>query len=78
MVLTSKFAAQPASDHATFAYLCADLDAMVCPTQSNFAKAFESAPNAAAREAVTKCAAKNGIAISVSTPAVSSGLKSGM
>ena len=78
MVLTSKFAAQPASDNATFAYLCADLDAMVCPTQSNFARAFDSAPNAAAREAVTKCAAKNGFALNASAPSVSSGFKSGM
>lgn len=66
------------SDAVTAAYLCADLNAVVCPTQSNFAHSYNSAPSDAAREAVTKCAAKNGFTLSVATASPAVGIKPGM
>lgn len=79
-VMSSKFAGAQGSsaDAAFFAYACNDLNATVAPSQSNFAKAFDSAPTAASREAVIKNAAKNGFAVGVSAPAQTTGMKAGM
>lgn len=79
MEVTSKFAgAQVAADGAVFSYLCNDLMATVAPSQSSFAKAFDSAPSQAAREAVTKNAARNGFIVGGSpAPSQSAAFKVG-